>query len=126
MRIVEIGDESLTFDNGCVLMSNHSSDCCEWHWLDFSVMRTDKYVSTVTGKSINIYEQEFDFSKCVPFKKIEGTGILLRDVEGNKYLICGYGDNNGYYGTNIDLIYVDDDGNVIFKYDVTECQEDWE
>lgn len=122
MKIIEIGEESLTFDNGTVLMSTHDSDCCEWHWLDFSVMRTYN-ISTKNGKSINIYDQEFDFSNGVPFKKVEDIGIILDDVDGNHYLICGYGSNNGYYGTNIDLVYCNSDGDRIYEYDVTECQE---
>lgn len=122
MRITEIGDESLTFDNGCVLMSVHEQDCCEWHWLDFSVMKTYN-VSTVTGKTIDIYQQEFDFTNGVPFDRVEDLGILLYDSEGNKYLIPGHGSNNGYYSTDIELVYVNEDGYRIFEYDVSECQK---
>lgn len=121
MKIVEVESESLTFDNGCVLMSVHEPDCCEWHWLDFSVMKTYN-ISTVTGKEINIFKQEFDFSNGVPFKKVEDLGIILYDIEGNRYLINGYSSNNGYYSTNIDLLYVDDNGEEIYRYDVSECQ----
>lgn len=126
MKITEIGEESLTFDNGCVLMSTHWQECCEWHWLDFSVMRANSYVSTINGKHINIYEQDFDFSNGVTFERVEGLGIMLLDAEGNKYLINGYNDNNGCYYTNIDLIYVNEDGDTIFEYDVSECQEELE
>lgn len=125
MKIVEIGDEYLRFDNGCILMSDHEQDCCESHWLDFSVM-SGYNVGTATGKTINIYEQVFDFSNGVSFKEVEDMGILLTDIEGNNYLVNGYGENNGYYGTNIDLILCDENYKTIFEYDVSNCQKiDW-
>lgn len=122
MKIKQINEEELIFDDGSILMSAHDQDCCEWHWLDFSVMSYYN-VGTSSGKEINILEQEFDFSNGVTFKKVEDVGILLMDTDDNKYLICGYGSNNGYYGTNINLEYRDRDGNIIFEYDVSECQE---
>lgn len=122
MKIKHIGDEEIIFDDGSVLCSTHERDCCEWHWLDFSVMKSYN-VGTRNGREINIFEQEFDFTDGVPFNRVEGIGIILFDKEGNKYLICGYGSNNGYYGDDITLEYSDGKGNVIFSYDVTECQE---
>lgn len=122
MKIVTIEDEKLIFDDGSVLMSTHDQDCCEWHWLDFSIMKLYN-VGVTTGKPIDIYQQEFDFSHGVTFKKVEDIGIILLDAEENKYLICGYGNNNGYYGTNLDLVYIDPSGQEVCSYDITECQE---
>lgn len=125
MKIVEIDDDHLAFDNGCILTSDHEQDCCESHWLDFSVM-SGYNVGTATGKTINIYEQVFDFSNGVTFKEVEDMGILLTDTEGNNYLVNGYGENNGYYGTNIDLVLYDENYKTIFEYDVSNCQKiDW-
>lgn len=124
MKITEIGEESLTFDNGCTLMSTHCQEYYEWNWLDFSVMRINSYVSNITGKPINIYEQNFDFSNGVTFERVADIGIMLLDAEGNKYLINSYSANNGLYDTNISLVYVNEDGDTIFEYDVTECQEE--
>lgn len=121
MKIAKIEDEALIFDNGHILESTHDQDCCEWHWLDFSVM-INYNVSPKTGKEIDIYEQKFDFTDGVPFERVENVGIMLIDTDGNKYLICGYGSNNGYYGDNINLEYKDENGNIIFEYDVSECQ----
>lgn len=123
-KITEIKSDAIIFDDGYVMTSDHCSDCCEHHWLDFSNLATCN-IGTVTGKSINIYEQEFDFSNGINFRKVEGVGILLYDTEGNKYLINGYGKNNGYYGTDIDLVLYK--GRMLkYEYDVSECQEiDW-
>lgn len=122
MKIKHIAEERLIFDDGSVLASAHVQDCCEWHWLDFSVMNSYN-VGTRNGREINIFEQEFDFSDGVSFKRVVDVGIILFDKEGNKYLICGYGCNNGYYGDDITLEYSDGKGNILFTYNVTECQE---
>lgn len=125
MRIKEIEDEEVIFDDGSKLYSDHKLRCCEWHWLDFSILKYYN-VSTKTGKTIDIYQQEFDFSNGVTFKKVEDVGILLYDKEKNAYLINGYGSNNGNYETDIILIYEDKD-NKKLKYDISECQEiEWD
>lgn len=35
-KIIKIDGEQVVFDDGHTLQSEHSSDCCEHHWLDFS------------------------------------------------------------------------------------------
>lgn len=114
-------ESKIIFTNGYVLTSEHWNDCCESHYLDFNMMKNYN-IGTATGKPIDIYKQSFDFSKGVPFKRVDGIGILLYDTEGNKYLINGYGYNNGYYGTNIDLVLTY--GIMVkYRYNVSECQE---
>ena len=120
MKIKKIEEEVVTFDDDSKLFSDHDQDCCESHYLDFEILKNYN-ISNKTGKTIDIYQQEFDFSNGVPFKRVEGMGILLFDKEGNSYLINGYGYNNGYYGTNIDLVY--HKGKEKHIYDVTECQK---
>ena len=121
MKIKEIREEMVIFDDGSRLFSDHLQDCCEWHYLDFNMLK-DYNISPKTGKPIDIYQQEFDFSNSVPFKRVKGMGIILYDKEENGYLINGYGYNNGYYGDNIDLVYEDKNKKVLYKYNVTECQ----
>ena len=122
-KITEITTIALIFDDGHTLTSYHDQDCCEHHYLDFSNLGSCN-VATRTGKEIDIYNQEFDFSEGVNFKKVEGVGILLYDTDGNKYLVNGYGYNNGYYGTNIELELYQE--KLKYHYDVSECQDiDW-
>ena len=119
MKIRRIEEERIIFDDDSVLESYHSQCCCEEHYLDFNMLK-DYNISPKTGKPINIYECEFDFSKGVTFKRIVGMGILLLDVEGNAYLVNGYGYNNGYYSDEITLVYRKDKEE--HRYDVSECQ----
>lgn len=125
VKILRIeGDEEeskVIFENDYTLYSDHESDCCEWHFLDFTMLKSCN-IGTATGNKINIYEQKFDFSKGIPFRRVEGVGILLIDTEGNKYLINGYGYNNGYYSDSIELVLTK--GKLVkYKYDVSECQD---
>lgn len=126
-NIKEIGNEYIEFHNGMILRSAHEIDCCEYHYLDMSVMSMYN-IDNQTGETINIYEREFDFSNGIPFEKVEGMGIKLIDTTGNKYLINGYGSNNGYYNSDIELVlcyHDEDDGTevAIYDEDVSNCQD---
>jgi hypothetical protein len=113
-KIIKIDEEFIVFDNGFVIKSFHDTECCEYHYLDFSYLELYK----------DIYNKEFDINKKIEFKRIPGQGILLFDTENNKYLVNGYGENNGFYSDDITLVLCDDHGEIIMKYDVTTCQ-DW-
>lgn len=119
MKIKTIEEERIVFDDNSRLYSYHETNCCESHYLDFNMLKNYN-VSPKTGRTLDIYQQEFDFSNGVNFKRVEGMGILLFDVEGNSYLINGYGYNNGYYSDEIILIYEKDKEE--HRYDVSECQ----
>lgn len=115
-------DSRVIFTDGYELTSDHYQDCCESHYLDFSMLKNYN-IGSATGKPINIYEQEFDFSSGVPFSRVDEMGILLYDTEGNKYLINGYGYNNGWYGDNIELVLYQNHLKK-YHYDVSECQKE--
>lgn len=50
-------------------------------------------------------------------------GIILFDVEGNRYLVNGYGNNNGYYSTDLSLSYSDSRGKLLQEVDISDCQK---
>lgn len=109
-KVIKVSSESLVFDNGIELGSNHNSDCCEHHWLSFEHLTVDDFAGL-----------EFDLSNDNFFKKIEGYGIELVPIVGYSVKVPGYGSNNGYYSTDLELTL---SGNGIDKsYDITECQE---
>lgn len=122
MRIKRIGEDYLLFDGGYKVYSYHPQDCCEHHWLDFSVMETYN-LGSKTGKEIDIYKQDFDITRFRCVEQVEGMGIMLVDSEGNKYLVNGYGENNGYYNDKIILSMKNPKGKIIEAMDVSECQE---
>jgi len=112
LKVVKIKNDKLVFNNGTKLFSNHEQDCCETHFLDFS----DLEISDFDDLEFNLTSGDF-------FKRIEGYGIELVPIKGYSVKVPGYGYNNGYYSTDIELVIADINGVTIKSYDVSECQD---
>ena len=109
-KIKSIDIDGIVFENGCSLTSTHSRNCCEHHYLDFSYVIFDE-----------VKDLEFDLSGDNFFKRIDDYGIELIPTNNFSVKIPGYGSNNGYYGSNIELVLqIPDAPNR--TYDVSECQ----
>lgn len=111
LKVVKIWNEGLEFDNGMKLYSDHDQDCCEWHYMSLSDLELEDFEGL-----------EFDLSNDDFFERIEGYGIALKPKNGFPIRIPAYGDNNGYYSSNLSLVISGEDG---FEkiYDITECQD---
>ncbi len=110
LKVVKIDSESLEFDNGIILTSEHDQDCCENHYLSLSDLTIDDFKGL-----------EFDLSNDDFFERIEDYGIALKPLNGFPVRIPGYGSNNGYYSSNLTLVIFDK--NVFLKrFDISECQ----
>lgn len=109
LQVTKVESESIEFENGIKLFSEHEQDCCENHYLSFSDLTIDDFTGLV-----------FDLTNDDFFRRVEGYGIELIPVKGFSIKVPGYGYNNGYYGTNITLV-VSGDG-FRKEYDVSECQ----
>lgn len=110
-KITKIDKDEVHFDNGMILSSDHDQSCCESHYLDFSNVAKEDYVNL-----------EFDLSTDSFFKRIPDYGIELIPIRGHSIRVPGYGYNNGYYGSNIDLILKDIKNKSERKFDVSDCQ----
>ena len=109
--VIEITSEHIKFNNDWVLYSEHEQDCCEHHYLDF------------TNLSLQDFEGfEFDLTSQDFFERIPEYGIALKPLVGHPVRIPGYGYNNGYYSSNLDLVISD---GKTFKtiFNITDCQE---
>ncbi len=111
VKVVKIDTKGIEFDNGIILYSDHEDNCCEHHELTFTDLTLEDFK-----------DLEFDLSNDSFFKRIPDYGIELVPVYGYSVKIPGHGYNNGYYGTNIDLVLEYADGKLFKKYDITECQ----
>ena len=109
-KVVAITADTLMFNDNVSLTSDHDQDCCESHYLDFS------------GLSLLDFEGLlFDFSYPPDFfEKVEDFGIRLLPVNGHPVSVPGYGNNNGYYSSNLSLVLTK--LGVSTKFDITECQ----
>lgn len=110
VKVVKVYSESLVFDNGMELSSYHDTDCCESHYLSFS----DLTLADFEGL-------EFDLSNDNFFERIDNYGIALKPITGWSVKIPGYGSNNGWYSSHLDLVISDQDG---FRktFDISKCQ----
>jgi hypothetical protein len=110
LKVVKVGPESILFDNGVTLESYHDTDCCESHYLSFSDLTLEDFNGL-----------EFDLSDDNFFKRVEGYGIELVPKIGYPVRVPGYGNNNGYYSSQLDLVV---SGNGFNKtFDISECQD---
>lgn len=111
VKVVKIDGNSLVFENGVTLYSNHNSDCCESHELTMS----DLTMADFEGLEFDLTNDDF-------FKRIDGYGIELIPINGHSVKIPGHGYNNGYYSDQLDLLLTD--GKDFKKqYDISECQD---
>jgi len=108
--VVKIEKESIEFDNGVQLYSNHESECCENHWLSFEHLTLDDFDKL-----------KFDLSTDTFFKRIDGYGIELIPVRGHSVKVPGYGSNNGYYSSQLELVL--SGGGLDKTFDISECQD---
>ncbi len=109
-KVVIITGEGIQFENGVVLLSEHTQDCCESHSLSFDDLTMEDFEGL-----------EFDLTGDSFFKRIDGYGIELIPISGHSVKIPGYGYNNGYYGTDLLLVLMYK-GNIFNTFDISECQ----
>lgn len=110
LKVVRVDAESIEFENGVQLYSNHDKYCCENHYLSFS----DLTIADFEGL-------EFDLTNDNFFRRIEDYGIELVPIHGHSVKVPGYGSNNGYYSSKLDLI-VTNGKDFKKEYDISECQ----
>lgn len=108
-KVIGITEDEIKFDDGYKLYSKHIGDCCEEHYLGLA----DLDLGDFQGLEFDL---EGDF-----FERIDGYGIALKPKWGLAVRIPGYGFNNGYYSTDLELVVEDNKGRTKV-YDITECQ----
>ena len=109
MRIIQVTENEIKFDNGKSITYQHCPDCCEYNYADFSTLTPD------------VIGYDHDFNARLKFKWIgqggnEAAGFTFGDNQRKIFIPC-YSDQNGYYSTDLDIIY---DGKVVVSGD---CQE---
>ncbi len=109
LKVIKIDSDTIYFNNGVKLFSDHQQDCCESHYLSVSDLELSDFDGLI-----------FDLSNDTFFNRIEDYGIELLPLNGHSVKIAGYGYNNGYYSHELTLCL---EGEGISKrFDITECQ----
>ena len=113
LKVTSVANDTILFDNGYCLGSEHEQDCCESHYLSTSDLTLEDFEGL-----------EFDLDRDDFFERIEGYGIALKPVNGHPVRIPAYGQNNGYYSANLSLVIINlKSGKVIKSFDITHCQK---
>lgn len=121
MKIKEINDKNIVFDNGYILKYYHEQDCCECVYADFKVLK-DYNVSTKTGKTINIKDVDFNENLIDLIEGIKDLGFNMVSKIREKFFVPCYNEQNGYYNDELELYLKKEKG--VEKLDITNYVKD--
>ena len=112
IKVINLKNDVIYFDDGTELYSEHESDCCETHKLVLDDLTLDDF----EGLEFNIEDDNF-------FTRIKDYGIALNPIIGFPIRIPGYAFNNGWYSSNLALVVRNIITGYYKSYDITECQD---
>lgn len=110
MRIKEITDERITFDNGNYIGYDHEQDCCECNYADFDYLRDEAGI------------MNYDFPEELVFEIVSDSGFRFGSAYRRFFVPC-YSYQNGYYSSDIDIYYNTENGDNLYTANV-ECLMD--
>ena len=90
MKIKEITEAYITFDNDNRIWFDHDQDCCEYNYADF--------------KQIDDLALEWEFDEDLKFESCPDSGFRFGN-EGHMVFVPCYSYQNGYYTTWLDIYY---------------------
>ena len=91
MKIKEVNENAILFDNGNTITFDHCQDCCEHNYADFSQLEE------------LAFETEFD--EDLVFEEVEKSGFRFGNRNGYMFFVPCYSEQNGYYTTELDIYF---------------------
>lgn len=91
MKIIEVKDDYIRFDNGSEITFDHNQDCCEHNYADF--------------KQIEKQALDTTFDEELIFEAVEGSGFRFGSKGSHMFFIPCYSDQNGYYSSELDIYF---------------------
>lgn len=103
MKIVEIKEGYLKFDNGTTIEDYHCQECCESVYADFNYLKEMNVIPS-TGENIKITDIDFDedIQNHIEYEKEMGFKLISKD--GSKWFVPCYDQQNGCYSSDLELI----------------------
>ena len=91
MKVIEVTEEYILFDNGNTLTYDHDQDCCEHNYADF----------------LSVKEEILDmhFEEDLIFEMVDNAGFRFGSNPLQMIFIPCYSEQNGYYTQEIDIYY---------------------
>ena len=90
MKIIEVSEEHILFDNGSEITFDHHRDCCEYNYADFEQLDDIALAAT--------------FKEDLIFESIENAGFRFGN-KGNMHFVPCYSSQNGWYSTEVSIYY---------------------
>ena len=120
MKIVSIDCRGIEFDNGNFLNYYHCQEFYERVYADFYYI---KDYNTIEGNK-TVFDLEFDENILDHIEKIEDMGFNILDKNGNKIFVPCHDKQNGFYSSDLSLVYYDCKEDQTKELDITGCTED--
>ena len=112
--------QGITFDNGSALRHFHFQDCCENVYADWKSMQV---VTKISANQLNAQELDFDKNILSKISKVNDIGFIIESEQGIKLFVSCYNQQNGYYSSNLSLIYAN--GSVTYgELNISDCVKD--
>lgn len=95
MKIKEVTEEKIIFDNGTEITYYHEQDCCEEVYADFDHLKNGSRLEPLT--------QDHEFSEDIQIEGVPGVGFRFGGPTGWEFIPC-YNTQNGYYSSDLEII----------------------
>lgn len=105
MKIKEVNDEKILFDNGNTITFDHEQDWCEYNYAQFDALEELAF--------------EVEFDEDLTFEAVDGSGFRFGNLPQKMFFIPCYSSQNGYYSDYIDIYYNGENVTGL------TCQEDY-
>jgi hypothetical protein len=89
MKIKEVTEDEIVFDNGMTIKSDFDQDCCEWNYADV--------------KQIEPLTMGYEFDEELIFEEAD-YGFRFGDKKQMFFIPC-YSDQNGCYSPCVDIYF---------------------
>lgn len=94
MKIKQVSEDSIEFDNGNTISYTYYQSCCEYNYADF------------TQIDENLVDYDYNFNENLEFEEVEDSGFRFGS-DGHWIFVPCYSEQNGYYSSDIDIYYND-------------------
>ena len=92
MKIIEVDDNYLKFEDGSEITADHDQDWCEYNYAQFDAL-DDIALNT-----------DFDLKKMI-FLPVEGAGFMFGNEPQKLFFVACYSEQNGYYSSDIEIYF---------------------
>ena len=103
MKISEIIDNGILFDDGSQIRGYHFQDCCEDVYANFEYLNDETEL------------EDYDF-EAIEFENVPRAGFRFGDSRRKFFVPC-YNIQNGYYSDELTIEYYDKDNRLVTSFE---------